>query len=254
MLRLLLFPLFLLGIGTLSAQYIDLTDNEGGSLFGIRGGLTLASQSWSGFEMRPLLTYHGDVFVETIPEEGRFSLWASLGYHIRGSRINSRNSFDFNGNLFRVPGETFEFQNISLGAGGKQVFRYTALGDLYYTLGVRVEYNVDTNLDLYNDLDNLSQGIRAFYPLDSYQVINRFVYGVTVGGGIDIPLSEKVGVILQVTAQPDFSFQYNQPSIPNVIDPFRLGQTTTLQERQIRNFTLEVSAGFRFLRKIEYID
>ncbi|MEM9834955.1 MAG: hypothetical protein AAF828_00550 [Bacteroidota bacterium] len=235
------------------AQYLDLLENEGGYLFGLRGGPSLGSQSWSGFEMRPLLTYHGDLFIESIPVEGKFSLWASLGYHIRGSRINSRNVFDINGDQFRVPGETFEFQNLSLAIGAKQVFKYTAIADIFYTFGVRVDYNLDTNLDQYNDLNDASAQIRLFYPFETYDWIRRVTYGITAGAGFDIPLSEKVGATIQITASPDFSLQYDQPPIENVIDPFRAGNTS-LPQRQIRNFTLEISAGFRFLRKVIYVD
>lgn len=243
----------LLGITGLSAQYIDLTDNEGGYLFGIRGGASLGSQNWSGFEMRPLLTYHGDLFIESIPVEGKFSLWSSLGYHIRGSRINTRRAFDLNGNNFRVPGETFEFQNLSLAVGGKQVFKYLPVGDIFYTLGIRLDCNVDTNLDNFDELDRTSIAVRGFFPFENREWVRRFTYGVVMGGGIDIPLSEKVGAVVQLTASPDFSFQYNQPPIENVINPFQAGNTT-LEERRIRNFTLELSVGFRFLRKVEYID
>lgn len=243
----------LLGFTGLRAQFLDLTDNEGGYLFGLRGGPSLGSQNWSGFEMRPLLTYHGDLFIESIPVEGKFSMWSSLGYHIRGSRINTRRAFDLNGNNFRVPSETFEFKNLSLAAGAKQVFKYLPLGDVYYTLGVRLDYNIDTNLDDFDELSAFNASIRLFYPFENRAWVRRITYGIVMGGGIDIPLSEKVGAFIQLTASPDFSFQYNQPPIENVINPFQAGNTT-LAERRIRNFTLEISAGFRFLRKIEYID
>lgn len=248
--------LFICSISSLvSAQFTDhIGENESGSFFGVRGGLSLGSQNWSGFEMRPLLAYHGDVFVETLPEEGRFSLWASLGYHVRGSRQQVRNAFGLNGNLVRIPSETFEFYNAVLGVGGKQVFKYTRTGDIYYTLGLRLEYTLDTNLDEYNSLEG-AQGIafRNFYPFDSDAFIREINYGASFGGGIDFPLSDKVGAFIQVTAHPDFSLQYDQPPIENVINPFGAANTS-LPQRRIRNFTLEVSAGFRFLRKVTYID
>lgn len=240
---------------SLSAQYIDhIKDNESGSFFGVRGGLSVGSQNWGSIEMSPLLAFHGDVFLETLPENSRFSLWASLGYHIRGSRIQQRRVFDLNGNPFRAPGESFEFQNLALAVGGKSVFAYTKIADIYYTLGIRLDYTLDTNLDSYNELnDGAFSNFRAFYPFETYDFINRLNYGLVFGGGFDIPLSDKVGVLLQVTAHPDFSLQYRQPAIENVISPYQ-ASNITLPERRIRNFTLEVSAGFRFLRKVEYID
>lgn len=249
---LLAFSIFLFSFG-LSAQFLDLLENEGGYLFGIKVGPTIAAQNWSSLQTSPLFTYHGDLFLESIPAQGQFSLWTSLGYHIRGSRLVRRNGTDLFGNLFRIPGQSFQFRNISLAAGGKQVFKYTAMGDVFYTIGVRVEYNVGTNLGEFDGLNN--QGtLRLLYPFDSYDFIRRVTYGVSAGGGIDIPLSDKVGAFLMVTASPDISMQYNQPPIDNVADPFRPGQTLQLGERRIRNFNLEVSVGFRFLRKIIYID
>jgi len=65
-----------------------------------------------------------------------------------------------------------------------------------------------------------------------------------------------VGMTLEFTVNPDFSNQYNQPQIDNVIDPNpnSIRPTFTIPERQIRNLTFEVTAGFRFLRIVEYID
>ncbi|MEL6141141.1 MAG: hypothetical protein AAFU67_05955, partial [Bacteroidota bacterium] len=169
------------------------------------------------------------------------------------SRIQRRNAFDLNGNQFRIPSETFQFQNLVLNLGGKQVFSYTKIAELYYTIALRVEYNLATNLSEYNDLGENNGAIRLFYPFDEPTYIRDITYGVTVGAGMDIPLGDKVGLLLQVTAAPDFSFQYDQPPIENVYNPYTRNNTT-LAQRQIRNFTLELSAGFRFLRKIEYIE
>ncbi len=245
-----LFATFLL-FG-LSAQYIDhIQEDESGSFFGVRGGLNIATQNWSSIEMNPLLAYHGDFFLETLPENGRFSLWASLGYHIRGSRIQQRNAFGLNGNVFRLPGESFQFRNAVLAVGGKSVFKYTKIADIYYTIGLRLEYTLGDNLDDYNALQS---GFRGFFPSEDLGDVRKINYGLIFGGGFDIPLSDKVGATIQITAQPDFSLQYFQAPIENVISPFQQGQTITLPERRIRNFTLEVSAGFRFLRKVQYID
>lgn len=255
MLRLIALLFILLIAGVLPAQYLDhIKDNESGSFFGVRGGLSIGSQNWSGFEMQPLLAFHGDVFIESLPEDGRFSLWASLGYHIRGSRIQWRNALGVNNNLFRIPGESFQFRNASLAVGGKQVFKYTKIADIYYTIGLRLDYTISTNLGEFNDPQNISaQAFGGFYPIDSYAFINRINYGLVFGGGFDIPLSDKVGATLQVTVNPDFSLQYDQPPIDDVLSPF-VGRNISLPQRRIRNLTLEVSAGFRFLRKVEYID
>ncbi len=255
--RLIAFLLFLFPL-LLSAQLLDeegeYGEDWGGYLWGVRGGLSLGNQDWSNIETELNLGFHGDAFLETIPAKGTFSLWGSLGYHQRGSRISRRRAITFQGNGVVLPADNFVFNNLVLGIGGKQVISTLGLGDAYYLIGVRAEYNVSTNLDEY-DVLSTTQGIlfRNAYPLNSYEFINRFTYGATVGGGVIIPLTEGIGGFLELSAHPDLSFQYNQGPINNVIDPFG-GGNTTLGERAIRNFTIEISVGLRFLRKWRYID
>ena len=227
----------------------------GGYLFGIRGGASLGNQDWSGLETELMVGYHGDVFLESIPAQGRFSLWAMAGYHTRGSRISRRRAFVFGGNQVTLPADKFEFYNLTLAVGGKSVLTYTSFADVYYLLGLRVDYNLDTNLDEYDGLES-TQGLnfRLNYPFESYDFINRFTYGATFGIGANMPLSETVGGFLELTAHPDFSLQYSQGPIPNVIDPFSSNGVRTIPQRDIRNFTIEVTLGLRFLRKWTYVD
>ncbi|MCP9235811.1 hypothetical protein [Lewinella sp. JB7] len=247
-----LFPLFL------NAQIVDeegiFGEDWGGYFFGVRGGLSLGSQDWSNIETELNPGFHADAFLESIPAGRTFSFWGQLGYHQRGSRISRRRVLTFQGNQIRLPANSFVFNNLSLGIGGKQVVSYTRLADLYYLLGVRAEYNISTNLSEYDQLSN-SQGV-AFgldFPIDSYDFINRFTYGVTVGGGANFPLTEGMGGFIEFSAQPDLSFQYKQGTITNVINPGG-GGNTSIGERAIRNFSLELSVGVRFLRKWRYID
>lgn len=257
MYRRLLFLLTFLPL-TLSAQFIDeegvYGEDWGGYLWGVRGGLSLGSQDWSNIETELGLGFHGDLFLESIPTQGTFSFWSSLGYHQRGSRISRRRAITFQGNGVVLPADDFVFNNVVLSIGGKQVVTALGLGDAYYLIGVRAEYNVSTNLGEYDVLSS-TQGIpyRSAYPLNSYEFINRFTYGVTAGGGVIFPLSERIGGFVELSAQPDLSFQYNQGPINNVRDPFG-GGNTTLGERAIRNFTIEISVGLRFLRKWQYVD
>ncbi len=242
----------------LSAQYLDEADGEhgtdwGGYFFGVRGGLSLGSQDWSNIETSLNPGYHADLFLETIPSGGRFSFWSTLGYHQRGSRISRQRAFTTAGTRITLPSDNFVFNNVSLGIGGKQVVSYLGSADLYYLIGLRAEYNVSTNLGDYDALAAYGAGIRRSYPFDSYEFINRLTYGATAGGGAAINLSDRIGAFVELTAQPDLSFQYNQGTIDNVIDPLG-GGNTTIGERAIRNFTIELSVGFRFLRKWRYID
>lgn len=226
----------------------------GGYLFGIKGGPSLGNQDWSGLETELLLGYHGDLYLETIPAQGRFSFYGQAGYHVRGSRISRRRAFTFDGNRVTLPADDFRFQNVSLGFGAKSVFSYTSFADLYYVLGLRGDYNLSTNLGEYDQLEgSFGIGFRANYPIDSPDFINKFTYGATFGAGALIPISEKIGGIVEITAHPDFNFQYNQGPINNVIDPFGAGNRT-IGARAIRNFTIEISFGLRFLRKWTYVD
>ncbi|MFK8162983.1 MAG: hypothetical protein AB8H12_11025 [Lewinella sp.] len=226
----------------------------GGYLFGIKGGPSLGNQDWSGLETELLLAYHGALYYETIPAQGRFSFFGQLGYHIRGSKISRRRGFTFGGNQVTLPADDFRFQNISLGIGAKSVFSYTRLADIYYVLGLRVDYNLDTNLDKYDQLSgSFGNAFRLNYPFESPDFINEVTYGAIFGGGALIPISNNVSGFVELTVNPDFNFQYNQPPIENVIDPFG-GAPRTISARQIRNVTIEISFGLRFMRKWEYVD
>ncbi|MBB4078590.1 hypothetical protein GGR28_001203 [Lewinella aquimaris] len=246
------FPLFL------TAQLIDEAgtygEDWGGYFFGVRGGLSLGSQDWSNIETELNPGFHIDGFLETIPSRSTFSFWGQAGYHQRGSRISRQRVFTFQGNQIRLPANSFVFNNLSVAIGGKQVVKYARLADLYYLLGLRAEYNLSTNLSEYDQLSN-SQGVNygLNFPIDSYDFINRFTYGVTVGGGASFPLSEAIGGFVEISAQPDLSFQYKQGTISNVINPGG-GGNTSIGERAIRNFNIELSVGLRFLRKWYYLD
>ena len=216
--------------------------------FGIKGGMTIGVQQWNSFEQDPLFKYHGIAFIESAPEDEAFAVFAQLGYHVKGSAIRNRNFVNpRNNEIFRLPTQEFQFHNISLTAGGKQKYDFGIKSKAYYLIGVRGDYTVDTNLEEYEDAFNIS----AIFPVEPF--VNRFNFGVTVGGGLEFPFSELIGGILEVTVNPDFSRQYEQPQINNIINPFT-SQNRTIPERLIRNITFEVSLGLRFLNKVIYID
>lgn len=227
---------------------------SGGSYFGVKGGLTVGSQQWNTFDRDPLLGYHGVLSIESLPEQGKFSLFAQVGYHVKGSAIRSTIwGNPFNGGFNTIPPRKFEFYNASLVIGAKQ--RFTQMGNtrVYYLFGIRGDFTIDTNLDEYNRFVELNPTFAGVYPIDSYDFIRRINYGFTAGGGFEFPFSDYIDGILEFTVNPDFSLQYQQPPIPNVLDPFT-GNTRTIGERKIRNLTFEITVGARFLRKIEYID
>ncbi len=223
---------------------------------GVKGGLTVGFQQWdNSFQRDPLYRYHGILSVESADEEEPFSIFAQLGYHVKGSAIRTfATTFrSTSGALVDVPSrETpFEFRNVSLTLGGKQKFPFGA-AQAYYLLGIRGDYTVSTQLRPDN-IDDESQ-YAILYPLDEF--VQKWNYGVTVGGGLEFGISEFVSTLVELTVNPDFSRQYLQPEIPNVANPNPNGTNSliTIRERQIVNTTIELTLGFRFLRKIEYID
>ena len=225
-----------------------------GFAWGVKGGVTIGIQNWSGFEMDPLFKYHGILHIESLSETDAFSLYSQVGIHQKGSAIRNRQVINqINGQLFRPPAREFIFNNISLGLGAKQKFDFGSSGaKAYYMLGIRGDYTIDTNLDIYTRFIELNPAY-AIYPIDDTQFIREINYGLTIGGGIEFPLSDLIGTMIEFTINPDFSYQYEQPEISGVLDPWT-GNTRSIPERRIRNLTLEITAGFRFLRKVEYID
>ncbi len=227
------------------------------SAFGIKGGLTMGTQKWdNSFQQDPLFRYHAIAFIESANEEEPFSIYAQGGYHVKGSAIRTyRTTIQRpDGSFDEIPAHTtaFEFKNISLGLGSKQKFPLgSGFNQVYYMLGVRAEYTVDTDFDT-NDF--YSDGnFPIYYPVEDF--VNNFTFGATIGGGIEIPFSELTGMVFELTVNPDFTRQYSQPQINNIINPNPNGpNTVTIPERQITNLTFEATIGFRFLRKVVYID
>ncbi|WP_367392051.1 hypothetical protein [Lewinella sp. LCG006] len=231
-----------------------------GTFYGLKGGLTIANQQWNTFERDPLVAYHAILSAESAPADENFSLFAQLGYHLKGSAIRqSLFGNPFNASFVSFPTQRFEFHNLSLSIGAKQVITQAGNSNVYYLFGIRGDYTLSTNLDEYERFSELNQIPQGIYPLNVYfsenQIlgVRRFNYGFLAGGGLNFPFSEYVEGILEFTVNPDFSLQYQQPSIDNVRNPIN-GQNTTIQERRIRNLTFELTVGARFLRKIEYID
>lgn len=208
--------------------------------FGPKFGPGLAFQKWSSFNPNVKLAYNASIFIESAPEDKKGSLYAQLGYHQRGSSIRR---FDFNGNFFGDQG--FAFNNAALELGLKRVIDLNRKFQPYYTVGARVEYTINTNLDEYQRFGN------PIYPHDDF--VKPLVYGITIGGGFQYEFSEFYGAFVEFALCPDVADQYFQPEIPNVINPYPTGpRTISLPERQIRNVTFEIRLGFKFLRKVIY--
>lgn len=214
--------------------------------FGAKLGGAMSFQSWgdgtSGNSLNrdPLFSLNGDLMVESYDEFKKGALYASLGYHTRGSSVQF---FSFN-NAFLLR-QGYKFNNVVLELGAKRSLNLSKDFDPYFIIGVRGEYTVSTNLADIEFLNN------PFTPNDVF--VRKFNYGVTAGGGFEMEMSELSNVFFEFAIQPDLSFQYEAPP-RTIIDPFQLGQTINLPLERVRNLSLELKVGIKFLRKVEYID
>lgn len=219
--------------------------------YGIKGGATIGFQKWDNFSRDPLFKYHGILFIESAPESNEFAVFAQAGFHIKGSAIRNRNAFNPNSGItFRPATREFQFRNFSLTLGGKQKYDLGASSKVYYLIGLRGDYTLNTNLSEYEEFNQAFPAF-AIYPYEAF--VRKFNYGVTVGGGMEFLISDKISGIVEFTVNPDFSRQYRQPPLPNLRDPIT-GNNITTDERQITNTTFEISVGLRFLQEVEYID
>lgn len=207
--------------------------------FGLKIGPTIGVQRIAGASTNnALLQYHGAVFIETAPEESSSSLFAEAGYHIKGRSERYRSGINFfTGNPYDGYTLQLKFHNVSLSLGGRQRFLSRGALNAYYSMALRAEYNLKHELDFY---EGLSAGV------------NKFVYGVSLGGGFEFPLGEFVSGLLDFRVSPDVSRQIFVPPF-EWLNPIT-GQEQIFREQSVRNIALEVSVGFRFLHKIVYVD
>jgi len=214
--------------------------------FGPKLGGAMSFQSWgngtSGTSLNrdPLFSINGDIIVESYDEFKKGALYASLGYHTRGSSIQF---ISFNNPSFLRQG--YKFNNVVLELGAKRSLNLSKDFDPYFIIGIRGEYTLSTNLKNLEFIGN------PYTPNEVF--VRKFNYGVTAGGGFEMEMSEFSNVFFEFAIQPDLSFQYEAPP-RTVIDPFQTGQTVNLPLERVRNLSLELKVGVKFLRKVEYID
>ena len=213
-------------------------------IFGPKFGPSLCIQQWDGFQRDALLAGHAAVFIETYRENDPSSLFAQLGYHVRGSAERDISIDAISGNAFRR-NLKYKFNNISLMLGAKQILNMDAKAKPFYTLGVRAEYTINTNLNRFE-----GTAFQLYFPSDFF--VRRFNYGISGGGGFQYQLNDLIGGTVELTISPDISKQYEQFAVPNVIDPRNVGSSRTLPEQNVRNLSIEISVSLRLLRKVEY--
>ncbi|HRD06083.1 MAG: hypothetical protein U0V54_08230 [Saprospiraceae bacterium] len=206
--------------------------------FGPKVGPSLAFQKWNQTDNDFLFALNGDIFIESAPLESTNVFYGSLGYRTRGSawRFGSSNPLQLNATNFR-------FRNIVLEMGAKKMLSTNKEKAPYYFIGIRGEYTVNTNLGDYEKFG-------AYFPNKAF--VKKFNYGVSFGGGYEFGFRQYTRFFVEIGIHPDVSQQYYQPTLRNVPDPFFPGQSVTLQERIVRNLSLELKFAMKFLRKVEY--
>ena len=213
-------------------------------IFGPKLGPTLGLQQWNGIQRDVLLTGHASVFIESYEEDNPSSLYAQLGYHVRGSAERDIVVNAFQGDTFRR-NVKYKFNNVSLLLGAKRILNLEPEFKPFYTLGVRAEYTLSTNLDRFE-----GSAFQLYFPSNFF--VNKFNYGISAGGGFQYEMNDLIGGTVELTISPDISKQYEQQAIPNIIDPRNVGSTRTLPEQNVRNLSVEISVSLRLLRKVEY--
>lgn len=229
-----------------------------GTVYGIKGGLAVGNQSFNNggtLQNGLLFKPYGDLFMESAPSDNTGVMYLQVGYHPRGHAQRYQGGVVQNfstGQLETVSGFTqeFIFHNVGLTIGFK---KRNVLGkpNAYYALGLRAEYTVKNNLS--NPNSGGGSIFSLYFPTSDF--VKPFVYGLSLGAGYEFAFSELTGGFVEFSVHPDIGRQYFQPQIPvNFRDPFSGQQITSIPEQSIRNLSFEVTIGFRFLRKIEYID
>lgn len=219
--------------------------------WGVKGGMSMGLQSWNGGgtgNNSQLWGYHGAAFWESGDINAKSRIFAQLGYHQRGSatRFPRTVGFDINGATVEIPNTTINYiyNNVSLAIGARKS-GVAGNENIYYGVGVRGEYTVSTNFD-----DNpyfLSFGA------PQKEFVKKINYGLSLTGGYDFRFTDMIGGFVEINICPDFSRQYYRQAINNLYDTFTR-QRYSIPEQTVRNTTIELSLGFRFLRKVEYVD
>lgn len=212
-------------------------------IFGPKFGPSVGIQQWNGIQRDALIAGHVAVFIESYEEDNPSSLIAQLGLHQRGSAERGLVIDRSLGDVFRR-NITYKFNNVSLMLGAKRLLNMESKAKPFYTIGVRAEYTLSTNLDRYE-----GTVFQTYFPSNFF--VNKFNYGFSAGGGFQYQFGEFIGGTVELTISPDVSKQYEQFPI-DVIDPRNVGSSRTLPQQDVRNLSLEISVSVRLLRKVEY--
>jgi len=219
----------------------------------LQGGPTLGSQKWeNGGDQQVLFKYHVALAIESVNnEDDKSAGFLQIGYHVKGSAVRNNFANVFTGGNSRFSKE-YRFNNLSVAVGAKQKFALGTNGMRYFYFGaLRGDYTLSSNIKDLND-EYGANYVNIFDPQDEY--VKRLMFGLSIGGGLQLNFSELIGGQLTLSICPDITNQYRQPAIPNIIDPFGSGANITIPERRIRNTAVEISFGIRLLHKVEIVE
>ena len=212
---------------------------SGGFAFGFKGGPTIATQNWNGFQRNGLITYHGDIFVESMgswKQKGsiaqRSSFQAQLGYHRKGSTFRNVFIYDQNNRKIKIPSNLFH--NISLGLLGKGAFKIQEKSLAYYGIGITLDYTVEYQL--------VGIGTEAG--------VNRFTYGVWFGGGYEWDLGKSpLSFFVEANINPDIGRQVFIPAgLRTQYTDQQTGQPIYTTQQKVNNLIFELSVGLKINR------
>lgn len=214
----------------MSFLYLSSTQAQDNA-YGFIGGMTLGTQKWNGFNRDPLLSWNGRAFYESIVTD-KFSAVMELGLHNRGSGVLSQYIIQGQSGL-TTNYSKMVLRNVSLLGGAKQVYDLKENTEAFVKLGVRLEYTVADNFEIFEQYT---------------EAIQPFNYGITLGGGFHFgPKDGPIQFILDAQVSPDFSQQLFAPQA-NIWNRYTQ-QYQTFPEQKVSNLSFEISLGVRWVNK-----
>jgi len=239
-----MFPLMMVNLSLMKGQDsstgrgIINTSSKGlnNHFYGLKMGMSVATQSWSGFEVSPLISVHAGATMEFVSNwrdrtgSGRFkknSLVIQLGYHRKGSAF--RNVFETRtGTVISTPMN--EFHNICLTGYGKRIFRINKMSQAYFGYGLQISGTV-------------AEKIEGFSRINGVQ---RFNAGLFLGGGYEFKLNKApITYYVELSFNPDITDQF-LVAPGSYTDP-QSGLNMETPEQRVKNLNIDLSVGIKFV-------
>lgn len=209
-----------------------------GTVYSILAGPTLSTQTLNGFERDPFFRFHVMGYIESSSEINPNAMYFSAGYHVKGSAINTYDYYDTNGDKYEGSSSSIEFHNLSTSIGFKQ---RRELGENHYSYG----FGLRGDFNLKSEYGSLYHGLQG--------TENHFTWGVNVHAGFEYPISEVVSTVIEIGFYPDLKEQIYIP-YQETGYTYEDGSELIIPESTLTNIVFEARIGFRFWKKVVYID